>query len=271
MRKLMRKLFLVSVLPLLCGPFISVDGQNGSKVNSPAAQLPTLFIIGDSTVNNSGEGFRGWGNVIYGFFDKTKINLENRARGGRSSRTFYTEGLWDHVLAEIKKGDFVLIQFGHNDGGPIDKEKARGSLKGVGGETKEITVEATGKKETVHTYGWYLQKFISDARSKGGIPIVLSPVPRNIWKDGKVVRASADYGKWAEESAKTAGAFFVDLNGIIAARYEKDGQEKVAATYFTTVDHTHTTPAGAELNAASVVEGLKKLKKVQLRKYLLKN
>jgi len=102
------------------------------------------------------------------------------------------------------------------------------------------------------------------SRARRGLQII-------IWKDGKVVRASADYGKWAEESAKTAGAFFVDLNGIIAARYEKDGQEKVAATYFTTVDHTHTTPAGAELNAASVVEGLKKLKKVQLRKYLLKN
>lgn len=271
MHKIARKCCLiVSFILLLCCLFIPVDGQNGSKVNSPAAQLPTLFIIGDSTVNNSGEGFQGWGNVVGEFFDKTKINIENRARGGRSSRTFYTEGLWGQVLAELKKGDFLLIQFGHNDGGPIDKEKARGSLKGIGDETKEITLEATGKKETVHTYGWYLQKFISDAKSKGGIPIVLSPVPRNIWKDGKVVRASADYGKWAEESARAGNTFFVDLNEIIAAHYERDGQEKVAAAYFTTVDHTHTTPAGAELNAASVVEGLKKLKKVQLRKYLLK-
>ncbi|HTK38594.1 MAG TPA: rhamnogalacturonan acetylesterase [Pyrinomonadaceae bacterium] len=246
-------------------------GQNRPKTGSSKAQLPTLFIIGDSTVNNSGEGFQGWGNVIGELFDKAKINIENRARGGRSSRTFYTEGLWDQALSEIKKGDFVLIQFGHNDGGPIDKEKARGSLKGVGDETKEIIVEATGKKETVHTYGWYIRKFISDARSKGGIPIVLSPIPRNIWKEGKVVRASTDYGKWAEESAKTGNAFFVDLNEIIAERYEKEGQEKVAGTYFTSKDHTHTTPAGARLNAASVVEGLKKLKKVPLRKYLLKH
>jgi lysophospholipase L1-like esterase len=255
---------------LLFGLFLPVAGQNGVKNNSQT-QLPTLFIIGDSTVNNSGEGFQGWGNVIGEFFDKTKINIENRARGGRSSRTFYTEGLWDQVLPEIKKGDFVLIQFGHNDGGPIDKEKSRGSLKGTGDETQEITVDTTGKKEVVHTYGWYMRKFISDAKSKGGIPIVLSPVPRNIWKDGKVVRASADYGKWAEESARAGGAFFVDLNEIIAEQYEKDGQEKVASVYFTTKDHTHTTPAGARLNAASMVEGLKKLKKVQLRKYLLKN
>lgn len=267
----MRKwLVIASVTLLLCGLFISVAAQNVVKANTPK-QIPTLFIIGDSTVNNTGQGFRGWGNVLGEFFDLTKVKIENKARGGRSSRTFYTEGLWESVLAEIKKGDFILIQFGHNDGGPIDKEKARGSLKGTGDETKEIIVEATGKKETVHTYGWYLRKFISDAKSKGGIPIVLSPVPRNIWKDGKVVRASADYGKWAEESARSENAVFIDLNEIIAEQYEKDGQEKVAGTYFTAIDHTHTTPAGARLNAASVVAGLKKLKKTQLRKYLLKN
>jgi len=267
----MRKwLAVASVTLSLCVLFISVAGQNGVKTNSPK-QIPTLFIIGDSTVNNTGQGFRGWGNVLGEFFDATKINIENRARGGRSSRTFYTEGLWDKALIEIKKGDFVLIQFGHNDGGPIDKEKARGSLKGIGEETTEITVEATGKKEIVHTYGWYLRKFISDAKLKGAIPIVLSPVPRNIWKDGEVVRASADYGKWAEESAKSENAVFIDLNEIIAEHYEKDGQEKVASTYFTIIDHTHTTAAGARLNAASVIEGLKKIKKVQLRKYILKN
>ena len=266
----MRKwLIVASATLLLFGLFISIAAQNGVKTNSQK-QMPTLFIIGDSTVNNTGQGFRGWGNVIGEFFDSTRINVENRARGGRSSRTFYTEGLWGQVLTEIKKGDFILIQFGHNDGGPIDKEKARGSLKGTGDETKEITVEATGKNETVHTYGWYLRKFISDAKSKGGIPIVLSPVPRNIWKDGKVVRASADYGKWAEESARSENADFIDLNEIVAEHYEKDGQERVAGSYFTAIDHTHTSPAGARLNAESVVAGLKKLRKNQLRKYLLK-
>ena len=263
---------LVSIALSLFCLLLSAPAQDRLKSNSSQARTqPTLFIIGDSTVNNTGQGVQGWGNVIDGFFDKTKINIENRARGGRSSRTFYTEGLWDQVLSKINKGDFLLIQFGHNDGGPIDKEKARGSLKGVGDETKEIVVEATGKKETVHTYGWYLRKFISDAKSRGGIPIVLSPVPRNIWKEGKVVRASSDYGKWAEESAKAGTASFVDLNEIIARHYEKEGQEKVAGTYFTTIDHTHTTPAGARLNASAVVEGLRKLRKIKLRKYLIEN
>jgi len=163
---------LVSIALSLFCLLLSAPAQDRLKSNSSQARTqPTLFIIGDSTVNNTGQGVQGWGNVIDGFFDKTKINIENRARGGRSSRTFYTEGLWDQVLSKINKGDFLLIQFGHNDGGPIDKEKARGSLKGVGDETKEIVVEATGKKETVHTYGWYLRKFISDAKSRGGIPM----------------------------------------------------------------------------------------------------
>src|SRR6476620_10129882 len=119
-------------------------------------RLPTVFIIGDSTVNNSDQGVQGWGNVIGDYFDKSKINVANRARGGRSSRTFYTEGLWDKVMAELSSGDFVLMQFGHNDGGSLDKDRARGSLKGTGEETEELTVESTGKKEVVHTYGWYM-------------------------------------------------------------------------------------------------------------------
>src|SRR5713101_9427458 len=86
----------------------SVPGR-GSQESSAATPRPTLFIIGDSTVNNSTKGQIGWGTPIAAFFDKTKINVENRARGGRSSRTYTTEGLWDRVLAEMKSGDFVLM------------------------------------------------------------------------------------------------------------------------------------------------------------------
>jgi rhamnogalacturonan acetylesterase len=261
----------IFVLLWLCCFVFAAAGQNQKKAESESRKpLPTLYIIGDSTVNNSGEGFQGWGNVIGESFDKTKINIVNRARGGRSSRTFQTEGLWDQVLSEIKPGDFVVIQFGHNDGGSLDKERARGSLKGTGEEVKDITIETTGKKETVHTFGWYMRKYLMDAKAKGAVPIVLSPVPRNIWKDGKVERASGNYGLWAKEASASAGTFFVDLNEITAEQYERDGQAKVAADYFTTKDHTHTSPSGAKLNAASVIEGLRKLKKSPLKKYILK-
>jgi rhamnogalacturonan acetylesterase len=229
-------------------------------------RLPTLYLIGDSTVKNrsgkGADGLWGWGDAMDGYFDKAKIRVLNRALGGRSSRTYLTEGLWDKVLADMKAGDFVMMQFGHNDGGSLTQGRGRASLKGNGEESQEVTDEKTGKKEIVHTYGWYLRKYIADAKAKGATPIVLSPIPRNIWKDKTVNRASGDYGKWAAEAAKAQGAVFIDLNELVAKRYEELGPEKVKA--FFPGDHTHTNLAGAELNAAAVVEGLKALKDCSL-------
>ena len=222
-----------------------------------SATIPTLFLIGDSTVNTPTKDQQGWGDPIAAFFDKTKIKVENKARGGRSSRTFITEGLWDQVLEKIKPGDFVLMQFGHNDGGAInDASRARGSIRGTGEETEEIDNLITKKHEIVHSYGWYLRKYISDAKAKGATIIVLSPVPRNNWKQGKIVRAVKSYGKWAQESALTSGVLFIDLHEIIALRYEEIGEEKIKPQFFTPADDTHTSPAGARLNAECVVMGL---------------
>lgn len=233
-------------------------------------KLPTLWIIGDSTVKNNTQGLLGWGDPIAELFDTTKINVCNRGLGGRSSRSYITEGLWDSVLSEMKAGDFVLMQFGHNDNGPLNTGRARASLHSNGDETREVVMESTGKKEVVHSYGWYVRKYIADTKAKGATPIVLSLVTRNIWKDdGKtVVRATDDFTKWASEAAKQGGADFIDLNGIIADHYEAQGQEKVKTQYFM-ADHTHTTPAGAKLNAACVVQGLKQLKDCKLCGFLL--
>jgi lysophospholipase L1-like esterase len=230
---------------------------------------PTVFLIGDSTVKNSTKGQVGWGSVIGRYFDSAKVTVANRALGGRSSRSYLREGLWDKVAAELQPGDFVIMQFGHNDNGPLDAEKARASIKGNSDEAKEVTIKETGAKETVHSYGWYLRKYIADAKAKGATAIVCSLVPRNIWKDGKVTRATGDFGQWAREAARQGGAFFIDLNDIVARRYDAEGQPKVAVEYFTSVDHTHTNQAGAEVNAASVVEGIRGLKECPLRESLL--
>ncbi len=240
-------------------------------------KLPTLFLIGDSTVRagskgNGGDGLWGWGAPIADFFDRTRINVQNRAWGGTSSRTFQTQGFWEKVLADLKPGDYVMIQFGHNDGGPInDRQRARGTIKGVGDETQEIDNLLTGKHEVVHTYGWYLRKLIADAKAKGATAIICSPIPRNNWRDGKVIRASADYGKWAAEAARAQEAFFIDLNAIIAGHYDKLGEERVSATFFGPTDHTHTVAAGARFNAQCVVEGLKAIGKRPLVDYLPDN
>lgn len=232
-----------------------------------------LVLIGDSTVKNGqgrGDGgLWGWGQVLQPHFDHERLVVENRALGGRSSRTYLTEGLWGRSLDALREGDYVLMQFGHNDGGQMfEGTRPRASIKGNGDETRKGVVEQTGAAETVHSYGWYLRRYIADAKAKGAVPIVLSPVPRNIWRDGKVARASGDYGKWAREAAEQAGAAFIDLNEIIAERYEADGQEKVAGEYFTEADHTHTTRPGALVNAECVVEGIRQLEGVDLADYL---
>lgn len=228
-------------------------------------KLPTLFVVGDSTAASNGGVAVGWAVPTPSYFDLAKLNAANRARAGRSSRTFLTEGLWDKVLADLKPGDFVLIQFGHNDGGAINEEppgsksplRARGSLPGLGDESREIDNVVTKKHEVVRTFGWYLRKFINDARAKGATSIVLSPTVRNIWKDGKVERGPGEYGKWSAEIARTEGVAFVDVTTIIADQYEKMGEATVKK--FFPRDHTHTNADGAELNAASVVAGLKAL------------
>src|SRR5262249_51344517 len=154
-------------------------------------------------------------------FDKDKIKVENHAIGGRSSRTFQTEGRWEKVLAKAKPNDFVLIQLGHNDGGPLDDDKrARGSLRGVGDDSKEIFNPIVKKKEVVRTYGWYLRKYVKDARDKGLTPILLSPVPRcprQPVEKGAVEKNS--YVAWSEQVATEEKALFVHLNKIVLARY----------------------------------------------------
>jgi lysophospholipase L1-like esterase len=232
------------------------------------SKLPSLFLIGDSTVRNGhGDGRNGqwgWGEPIAGFFDTTKINVVNRALGGLSSRTYLTLGHWDRVLAMLKPGDFVMMQFGHNDNGPInDTFRARGTIQGAGEETEEIDNLLTKEHEVVHTYGWYLRRFIANARAKGATPFVCSLVPRKIWKDGKIVREK--YAQWAAEVAMSEGAAFVDLNEIIARQYELLGSEKVDPLFAD--ERTHTTLAGAEGNAAYVIAGLKGLKDNPLSVY----
>lgn len=238
--------------------------QNHLPTNQEPAnpKLATLYIVGDSTVRNGrGDGANGqwgWGDLIEKYFDSAKINVVNWALGGRSSRTFITQGHWDRVVTALKPGDFVLLQFGHNDGGPInDFTRARGSLRGTGEESQEIDNLLTKQHETVHTYGWYLRKYVADTKAKGANPILCSLVPRKIWNEGKIVRNGSDYAGWAAEVAKAEAVPFLDLNNIIADQYELLGQEKVNPLFGD--EHTHTTLAGAELNAKAVIAALRGL------------
>jgi rhamnogalacturonan acetylesterase len=234
-------------------------------------EKPVFYIIGDSTVKNgdgTGKGsLWGWGDFIAGYFDTTKLSVQNHAIGGRSSRTFITEGRWDKVLATLKKGDYVIMQFGHNDSGPLDDTaRARGTIKGIGTESKEVYNPIMKKQEVVYSYGYYMRKYIRDTKAKGAIPIVCSPIPRNDWKDGKVARSNDSYAGWAQQVAKEEGAYFINLNDLVATKYEAMGADAVKP--FFPGDHTHTDINGAKLNAQIVIDQLKKLNPGQLNKYM---
>lgn len=236
-------------------------------------EKPVFYIIGDSTVRNgdgTGKGnLWGWGDFMAPYFDTTRIGIRNHALGGRSSRTFITEGRWDKVLAALKKGDYVIMQFGHNDSGPLDDTaRARGSIKGTGEESREVYNPIMKKQEVVYTYGHYIRQYIRDTKAKGAVAIVCSPIPRNDWKEGKVNRSAESYAGWAQRVAKEEGVPFIDLNNLMATEYERMGAD--AVKLFFPGDHTHTNIDGAKLNAQIVAEELKKLNDEQLKTYLIK-
>ncbi|HBO05321.1 rhamnogalacturonan acetylesterase [Bacteroides sp. OM08-17BH] len=234
----------------------SVTGKSRKK------GCPVLFTVGDSTVKNNDDdenGMWGWGSVIADKFDLNRITVENCAKAGRSARTYLDEGRWDKVYNALQPGDFVLIQFGHNDAGAINTGKARAELPGAGSESKVFLMEASGKYQVIYTFGWYLRKFIMDVKEKGATPIVLSYTPRNIWDNGEIQRNTGSFGKWTCEAAEQTGTCFIDLNNLSADKLQKMGWEqglRVVGEYFNH-DHTHTSLKGARLNVESIVEGLK--------------
>jgi lysophospholipase L1-like esterase len=242
---------------------------DGAKVRGDVPRdpsLPNVFIVGDSTVRSGGtNGAFGWGERIAPYFDTSKVNVVNHAIGGRSSRTFLTEGRWDKVLGQMKAGDVVLIQFGHNDGGRIGDPamKGRASGPGTGPETVEDK-KPDGTVEQVHTFGWYMARYVQDARAKGATVVLLSPVPhRDAW-DGR--RDFENFAQWDREVAQRHGAQFADLTMVITASYRRAGAN-VVDTYFSDA-RTHTNEAGAAFNAQSVVAALKALPDNPVGKWL---
>jgi lysophospholipase L1-like esterase len=238
-------------------------------------ESPTLWIIGDSTVRNgSGKGDNGqwgWGDRIGAHFDTTKIKIVNRAIGGRSSRTFLTEGRWDAILKEMKPGDFVLIQFGHNDPAALnDTSRARGTIKGIGEETEEIDNLLTKKHEIVHTFGWYIRKYVKDAKEKGATPIVCSYIPRCPRPDTKVELdpKPSSYRLWAQQVAEQEKSFYIDLFDLSWKELSKLPPDEIKKKFFCEADFTHTNEAGAILNASKVAGAIKLLPGCKLADFL---
>lgn len=222
---------------------------------------PVLVLVGDSTMRNGtwgngNNGQWGWGAFVADWFDTDRISVENQAFGGTSSRTFY-KYQWPSVLSGLQRGDYVVLQMGHNDGGPLDTGRARGTLPGTGDGSQDIVLE-NGDPETVYTYGEYMRRMAREAAAKGAIPILVSLTPRNEWPEGRIERRNDTYAGWSRDVAAELGVGFVDLHNISADRLDALGPEKTADCYHG--DHTHTSLEGARLNAESFVQGLQSIR-----------
>lgn len=285
-RLISRSLIAVALMLVASGAFAQAPAQPAAPGTQPARgrgarppitylpvnpNLPTLWIIGDSTVRNGSyedgnNGQWGWGNPLRHYFDETKINIQNRAMGGTSSWSYQESAtLWAVVLPMMKPGDYLIAQFGHNDSGTprgngdeiIERPVARG--RGRGAATQPADPNAPVPMEKRHTFGWYMRKYVTDAREKGVVEAIFcSPVPRNRFTDGKI--SQDGWTPTVKEAAETVGAKFIDLNGLIIAKYEPLGPDKVKNELFPeSGDTVHTSWAGAVLNAECVIEGLKQV------------
>lgn len=207
-----------------------------------ADKTKTIFIAGDSTAaerdtsNNNPE--RGWGQMLQDYFNKNFVVVDNHATGGRSSKSFIDEGRWDAILEKMQKGDYAIIQFGHNDG--VDDDR----------HTDANT-----------TFLEYLTKYAQDTIEHGGIPILMSPVSRRWWKNGVLVDGHGDYRYGAEKVAKALNVHFVDAC-TITYKVIQDAGDEGSKKYFMVSegkdDNTHYTILGATKTANLLAEAMVK-------------
>tara|TARA_B100000949_G_scaffold215895_1_gene212417 strand:+ start:747 stop:1589 length:843 start_codon:yes stop_codon:yes gene_type:complete len=238
----------------------------------------TIFLIGDSTMANYADNYEpgkdymkthypvtGWGQVFQQFFVKDSLTelknlintdsviVDDRARGGRSTRTFFQEGRWRKVVQDLKESDIVMMQFGHNDAAENKPERY---------------VNIEGYKE-------FLRLFVSQTREKGARPIILTPVARNYpWENNHLQNVHGKYDQAPKDIAQEMNVELIDLNQLSMNYFSKKGKDFVSKNYFMNLpagkyeaypegqdDNTHFQPEGAKAVAQLVFTGLKDLNK----------
>ncbi|TDZ15667.1 Rhamnogalacturonan acetylesterase [Colletotrichum orbiculare MAFF 240422] len=217
-----------------------------------AARAPTLFLCGDSTMARSSDSqMDGWGQYVSKYLN---IAVVNRAIGGRSSRSFWNEGRFQNVANEVKAGDIVVIEFGHNDvGSPRSNDNGRSVCSGQGAET--CVSDTTG--ETVYTFVYYIIQASRLLRAKGATVVLSSQTPKNQWSTGAWVGTPSRFVPMqltAKDALNDAGVTFVDHHEAVSKMYRKLGAAAVGALYIK--DNTHTSAAGADLSSQAFVQAI---------------
>jgi pectinesterase len=222
--------------------------------SSTPDRIITLFTIGDSTCANKSLDNdnleRGWGQALASYFDAEHVRIDNHAVNGRSSLSFRNEGRWDVVLERIKPGDYVLIQFGHNDEKPnADRHTDPGT-----------------------TYNDQLKRYVQETREKGGIPILLTPmVRRKFDEQGQLVETHGEYVPAVRQVAAETGTLLIDHNQLSKTLVQSLGPDDSKALFMWVPkgtnlaapegreDDTHLNARGARAMARLVAEELVRL------------
>ncbi len=233
-----------------------------------------VFLVGDSTVadytldsnyQHKKYPITGWGQVFQPLLTKANllalkpllhadtVLVDDRAKGGRSTRTFFQEGRWSVIYDELQKGDLVIIQFGHNDAAKDKPERYVG----------------------IQGYKEYLRLFVRQCRDKGAVPVLVTPVVRNYpWKDEILGSAHGEYPQAMKDVAREQNVKLIDLTSLSAEAFSRKGRAYVTEHYFMNFpggkyeaypngqhDNTHFQPEGAQAVARLVFEGLADISK----------
>lgn len=199
--------------------------------------IPTVFLAGDSTVTDqTREPTTSWGQMLTRFF-KPGVAVANHAESGETLKSFLTGLRLDKILSQIRKGDYLFIQFGHND-------------------MKENWPQTYVEPFT--TYRQYLKVFIAEARRRGAIPVLVTPMQRrNFDAQGKIRNTLGEFPASARQTAKEENVALIDLTAMSTAFYEALGPEKSWLAFSGGHDATHHSAYGAYELAKCVVEGIK--------------
>jgi lysophospholipase L1-like esterase len=206
----------------------------------------TVYLIGDSTIADKAIAAypeTGWGMPFAFMFDST-VTVANHAKNGRSTRTFISENRWQPIVDNLKQGDYVLMQFGHND------------------ESKEKVDRYTSPED----YKKNLVKFIAETRARKANPVLLTPVTRRRFKDGKIQETHAEYSRLVLEVAKEQNTPVIDLDKLSRELLQEFGEDNSKLLFLHLQPGEHPNyPDGKEDNTHFNELGARKMAQIVLR------
>jgi lysophospholipase L1-like esterase len=216
------------------------------------SKLITVYTVGDSTMANKiAEVYpeTGWGQKFQNYFD-SKVKVSNHAVNGRSSKSFIDEGRWKVVLDSLKRGDYVFIQFGHND---------------------EKTNDPARFTDPQSSYKQYLERYIQETREKGATPVLLTSIVRRKFDEtGKLIETHGKYPDAVREVAVNCQVILIDLQLLTHKLISSMGDEPSKKMYLWTAsdpkfpngrkDNTHLSVEGAKTFAGMVAREVAKMK-----------